>query len=162
MGHYESCLGRILVPAQSLIPIRRLTAIASIAVSSNMVFVGLPAIATHPLKNDTAVYKPHNDLLIQTDIIQTNAQVSDQISDQESSPAALIPMDEIPEEILRTEIITEARSPLTGEPLSAAEYAQLQAEVSTAAGTPLVSEDLRYLIFLLQVRRALKPIVPFL
>ena len=70
--------------------------------------------------------------------------------------------EEIPEEILRTEIITGARSPLTGEPLSAAEYAQLQAELADSAGEPLVSEDLRYLIFLLQVRRAVKPIIPFL
>ncbi|MEL6555370.1 MAG: glutathione S-transferase [Cyanobacteria bacterium J06621_11] len=70
--------------------------------------------------------------------------------------------EEIPEEILRTEIITEARSPLTGEPLSAAEYAQLQSELADSAGTPLVSDDLRYLIFLLQFRRAVKPIIPFL
>ena len=70
--------------------------------------------------------------------------------------------EEIPEEILRTEIITEARSPLTGEPMSAADYAQLQAELNGTNGTPAVSDDLRYLIFLLQVRRAIKPIVPFL
>ncbi len=70
--------------------------------------------------------------------------------------------EEIPEEILRTEIITEARSPLTGEVMSAADYAQLQAELADSAGTPLVSEDLRYLIFLLEFRRAVKPIIPFL
>ncbi len=69
---------------------------------------------------------------------------------------------EIPEEILRTEIITEARSPLTGEPLSAADYAQLQAELAAPAGGNLVSDDLRYLIYLLQLRRAVKPILPFL
>ncbi|MEL6903262.1 MAG: hypothetical protein AAFP07_20180 [Cyanobacteria bacterium J06606_4] len=69
--------------------------------------------------------------------------------------------EDMPEEILRTEIITEARSPLTGEPLTAAEYAQLQAELADPGGTPLISEDLRYLIFLLQVRRAIRPIVPF-
>lgn len=69
---------------------------------------------------------------------------------------------EIPEEILRTEIITGARSPLTGEPLTAAEYAQLQATLEGPQGTPLVSEDLRYLIFLLQVRRAVRPILPFI
>lgn len=68
--------------------------------------------------------------------------------------------EEIPEEILRTEIITEARSPLTGEPLSAAEYAQIQAELTAPASA--ISDDIRYLIFLLQVRRAIKPIVPFL
>ncbi len=71
-------------------------------------------------------------------------------------------VDEIPEEILRTEIITEARSPLTGEPISAAEYAQLQAELAEPAGGNLVSQDIRYLLFLLQVRRAIKPIVPFI
>ncbi|MEO1622086.1 MAG: hypothetical protein AAFU53_13775 [Cyanobacteria bacterium J06632_3] len=70
--------------------------------------------------------------------------------------------EEIPEEILRTEIITEARSPLTGEPMSAADYAQLQATLDGANGTPTVSDDIRYLIFLLQFRRAIKPIVPFL
>lgn len=70
--------------------------------------------------------------------------------------------EEIPEEILRTEIITEARSPLTGEPLNAAEYAQLQAELASPAGGNLVSEDLRYLVFLLQLRRAVRPILPFI
>ena len=63
---------------------------------------------------------------------------------------------------MRTEIITEARSPLTGEPMSAADYAQLQATLDGANGTPTVSDDIRYLIFLLQFRRAIKPIVPFL
>jgi hypothetical protein len=70
--------------------------------------------------------------------------------------------EEIPEEILRTEIITEARSPLTGEPLNAAEYAQLQAELASPAGGNLVSQDLRYLVFLLQLRRAVRPILPFI
>lgn len=82
----------------------------------------------------------------------------------ETSGGSVIPAEseEIPEEILRTEIITGARSPLTGEPLSAYEYAQLQDELKEPAGGNLVSEDIRYLIFLLQVRRAIKPIVPFI
>ena len=83
-----------------------------------------------------------------------------------TSPAEDVPLgrfaDEVPEEILRTEIITEARSPLTGEPLTALEYAQLQAELASPAGGNLVNEDIRYLIFLLQLRRAVKPIVPFI
>ena len=70
--------------------------------------------------------------------------------------------EEIPEEILRTEIITGARSPLTGEPMTAADYAQLQAALNAPQGTALVSEDIRYLIFLLQVRRAVRPILPFI
>ena len=46
-----------------------------------------------------------------------------------AAPAiALPPPDDLPEEILRTEIITEARSPIDGQPLTAAEYAQLQAQ----------------------------------
>ena len=69
---------------------------------------------------------------------------------------------EIPEEILRTEIITAARSPLTGEPLSAAEYAQLIETLEASAGVPLVNEQIRYLVFLLQLRRSIRPILPFL
>ena len=69
---------------------------------------------------------------------------------------------DIPEEILRTEIITDARSPITGKRLSAADYAQLQAELAAPAGDTLVSQDVRYLFFLLQFRRAIQPILPFL
>jgi hypothetical protein len=40
--------------------------------------------------------------------------------------ASSLPLDDdIPEEILRAEIITEARSPMTGKALSAAEFAEL-------------------------------------
>lgn len=87
----------------------------------------------------------------------------------EDLPATTIPViavpsadEEIPEEILRTEIITEARSPLTGDPISAAEYAQLTDELRSPAGGNLVSQDIDYLVYLLQLRRALKPIIPFL
>ncbi|MBE9079327.1 hypothetical protein IQ241_18840 [Romeria aff. gracilis LEGE 07310] len=74
----------------------------------------------------------------------------------------LPPPEEIPEEILRTEIITEARSPLNGEPLSPAAYAELQAQLEARQTTPTVRSDLRQLILLLQIRRGLKPILPFL
>lgn len=70
--------------------------------------------------------------------------------------------EEIPEEILRTEIITGARSPLTGRPISAAEYAQLQAQLAASAGDPILNNRIRNIIFLLQLRRGLQPIVPFL
>ena len=89
--------------------------------------------------------------------------VEEPIAVEDSTGVTLIEIsEEVPEEILRTEIITGARSPLTGKPLSAVEYAQLQAELASPAGNTLVSEDLRYLIFLLQVRRSLKPILPFI
>ncbi len=39
---------------------------------------------------------------------------------------ALPPPEDVPEEILRTDIITEARSPTDGQPITPAEYAQLQ------------------------------------
>ncbi len=69
----------------------------------------------------------------------------------------------IPEELLRTEIITEARSPLTGEPLSAAEYAQLLESIeNTPADGTLISSEIRHLILILQLRRTLKPILPFI
>ncbi|MEM6451278.1 MAG: hypothetical protein AAF703_13285 [Cyanobacteria bacterium P01_D01_bin.105] len=70
--------------------------------------------------------------------------------------------EEVPEEILRTEIITGARSPFTGEPLTAVEYAQLQAELASPAGGNLVNDDIQYLVFLLQLRQAVRPIIPFL
>lgn len=75
---------------------------------------------------------------------------------------ALEPAADIPEEILRTEVITAARSPLTGEPLSAAEYAQIQEVLAAPAGDTLVSPEVRYLIFLLQLRRSVRPILPFI
>ncbi|MEL6334366.1 MAG: hypothetical protein AAFN08_03235 [Cyanobacteria bacterium J06559_3] len=74
---------------------------------------------------------------------------------------ALPPPEDPPEEILRTEIILEARSPLNGEVLTAAEYDQLQEELSRNDAT-LLSPQIRELIFLLQLRRVVKPVIPFL
>ncbi|EDX86415.1 hypothetical protein S7335_4119 [Synechococcus sp. PCC 7335] len=69
---------------------------------------------------------------------------------------------EVPEEILRTEIIVEARSPVTGELLTAAEYTQLQARLDREGRPPQLSSDIRQLVYLLRLRRLLKPIVPFI
>jgi hypothetical protein len=74
---------------------------------------------------------------------------------------ALPPADEVPEEVLRTRIITEARSPIDGEPLSAAEYARLQEQLQNVNDSGMVDSDLAQLIFLLQLRRVVKPILPF-
>ncbi|MEB3289296.1 MAG: hypothetical protein VKI82_05240 [Leptolyngbya sp.] len=80
-----------------------------------------------------------------------------------ASPAlALPPPEDTPEEILRTEIITEARSPLTGEPLSAAEYAVLMEQLQDPNRNPQVSTEVTGLIALLQFRRVVKPILPFI
>lgn len=74
----------------------------------------------------------------------------------------LPPAQDVPEEILRTEIIFEARSPLDGSPMAPADYAQLQADLAAPQTTLTLNSDIRYIIFLLQARRAFKPVVPFL
>jgi hypothetical protein len=73
---------------------------------------------------------------------------------------ALPPPDEIPEEVLRTEIITEGRSPLTGKPVTAAEYTQIEKKLGESAYPPQLSSHLQHLIFLLQVRKMLKTFFP--
>lgn len=76
---------------------------------------------------------------------------------------ALPPPEDTPEEILRTEVITEARSPIDGRPLTAAEYAELQAQLAEHQPTrPQVSAKVRELIFLLRVRRVIRRIIPFI
>jgi hypothetical protein len=80
-----------------------------------------------------------------------------------AAPArALPPADEIPEEILRTEIITAARSPIDGEPLTAAEYAALEVQLRDPNRHETVSPEVAQIIFLLQIRRGLKPVFPFI
>lgn len=81
-----------------------------------------------------------------------------------SAPTALSlpPPEDIPEEILRTEIVEVARSPIDGEPLSASEYAALQNQLQDLNDQGIVSSELEELIFLLQLRRGLKPFIPFL
>lgn len=80
---------------------------------------------------------------------------------QSSSCLALPPAEDIPEEILRTEIILEGRSPINGKPLSAAEYENLQEELTQSRFSPKIDPDIQQLIFLLQVRKFIKTIIPF-
>lgn len=74
---------------------------------------------------------------------------------------ALPPPEQTPEEVLRTKIILEARSPIDGKPLTAAEYAQLQADLAQSPYPPELSSDVQQLIFLLQVRQMLRILTPF-
>ncbi|MGK7915483.1 MAG: hypothetical protein AB4038_08040 [Prochloraceae cyanobacterium] len=83
------------------------------------------------------------------------------LSGQMSASVALPPPEDVPEEVLRTQIITEARSPFDGEPLTPAEYAQLQAQLAQSPFAPQLSPKLRQLIFLLQARKLLKTFIPF-
>jgi hypothetical protein len=74
---------------------------------------------------------------------------------------ALPPPEDTPEEILRTEIILEARSPINGEPLTPAEYILLQENLAPDPD-PQLSPEVRRLIRLLYLRRAIRRIFPFL
>lgn len=74
---------------------------------------------------------------------------------------ALPPPEDIPEEILRREIITEARSPIDGKPVTAAEYAEIKAELAESRFPPQLDPELRHLIFLLRIRKMLRTITPF-
>ncbi|MDJ0598532.1 MAG: hypothetical protein QNJ37_06800 [Crocosphaera sp.] len=72
----------------------------------------------------------------------------------------LPPPEDIPEEVLRSEIITEGRSPVNGEPLSAAEYAEIKEKLDQSPYTPEIDSKLQNLIFLLKIRKMLKTFVP--
>lgn len=73
---------------------------------------------------------------------------------------ALPPPEDIPEEVLRTEIITEARSPLDNQPLTAAEYAELRTQLAESPYPPELNPKIRQLIFLLRLRKFFNTIIP--
>ncbi len=74
---------------------------------------------------------------------------------------SLPPQTEIPEEVLRTEIITAANSPIDGKPLTAAQYAELQAQLQDSP-TPKLSPKVRETVFLLRLRQLIRTFAPFL
>ncbi|MFN7516933.1 MAG: hypothetical protein ACK5QF_10025 [Dolichospermum sp.] len=74
---------------------------------------------------------------------------------------ALPPQEDIPEEILRTEIILAARSPIDGKVVTPAEYAQLQAQMEISP-PPRLNATIRDQFFLLQIRKVLLQVFPFL
>ena len=75
--------------------------------------------------------------------------------------SALPPPEDTPEEILRSEIILEGRSPLDNRPLSAAEYAQEQEKIAQSIYDPELDPQIRELIFLLNIRKLFKTLTPF-
>lgn len=80
---------------------------------------------------------------------------------QPSLAAETLP--DLPEEVLRQEIIVEARSPLDGRPLTPAEYAILQQRLRTDPDSVQgLSPQIRELGFLLGVLKAAKSLFPFL
>lgn len=69
-------------------------------------------------------------------------------------PSLSLPLPEdVPEEVLRTEIITEARSPLDGEPIGAANYALLEERLRTSPPNPQVNPEVEQLIYLIRLRK---------
>ncbi len=78
-----------------------------------------------------------------------------------SPSVALPPPEDTPEAVLRTEVILEARSRIDGEPLTAAEYAQLQADLAQSPYPPQLSQEVRDAVFLLQLRQMLRIFNPF-
>jgi hypothetical protein len=78
------------------------------------------------------------------------------------SALCLPPPRDTPEEVLRTEIITQARSPIDGKPLTAAEYAQLQDQISTGPAVPKLSPEVRQNVFLLRLLKLVRTFAPFL
>lgn len=74
---------------------------------------------------------------------------------------ALPPPEDTPEEILRNEIITDGRSPLDNKPLTAAEYAELQAELAKSKYPPELSPKIRQIILQLQLLKLIRTINPF-
>ncbi len=75
----------------------------------------------------------------------------------------LPPITDLPEEVLRAEIITEARSPIDGKPLSAGEFAELIVNVERQidrdnASTATHSPQIKELLFLIRLRGFLRSI----
>ncbi len=73
-----------------------------------------------------------------------------------NSSNAFPPPEDIPEEILRTEIILDGRSPIDGRALNPAEYAELQAQLQESGFEQDLNSDVKQIIFLLQVRKFIK------
>jgi hypothetical protein len=73
--------------------------------------------------------------------------------------------DDVPEEVLRAEIYTDARSPIDGQQLSAAEYTELMENLRSLDNIPpedLVSPKIREVVDLLKLRKFLRQFIPFI
>ncbi len=105
---------------------------------------------------------------IATPIAPASAQLEGrQVSAREPeamvNPVSQEVSEEVPEEVLRQEMILEGRSPLDGAPLTATEYAELQAELERLnEPTPTVSPKLQQLVMLVKLRKFLKTVLPIL
>jgi hypothetical protein len=75
---------------------------------------------------------------------------------------ALPPPTDVPEEVLRTEVIVEARD-RSGQPIGPGAYAQLQQTIDRRnQDNPQVAEELQSLLLQLRLLSVIKSIAPFL
>jgi hypothetical protein len=74
---------------------------------------------------------------------------------------ALPAPEDIPEEVLRAQIILDARSPLDNQPLTAAEYALLEEQLATSIYPPQINPKIRQLIALRRLQKLLQILIPF-
>ncbi|MGB3614967.1 MAG: hypothetical protein WBA10_14335 [Elainellaceae cyanobacterium] len=134
---------------------------ASGVVSLLAIAVGLPALAL-PLPVDRLDERPNQELQNAPTEAERELPTEGRVNapDGELDTWAEEPLD-IPEEVVRTEIILEARSPVDGAPLTAAEYVELMAELETRGYPPEVNSELQQLIFLLRARKLLRTFTPF-
>ena len=76
---------------------------------------------------------------------------------------AVPPPEDVPEEVLRSEIVLDARSPIDGKPMTASEYAELQTQLQTPPPTqPELAPKVRKTLNLIRARKFLKTFFPFL
>ena len=76
-------------------------------------------------------------------------------------PSPVEPAD-VPEEVLRSEIILDARSPIDGKPMTATAYAELQAQLQTPpTDLPDLTPQVRKTLNMLRLRKFLKTLLPF-
>ncbi len=83
----------------------------------------------------------------------------------ESQSRQSSPEEDTPEEVLRAEIYTDARSPIDGKQLTAAEYTELMEKLRSLDNIPpedLVSPKVREVIDLLKLRKFLRQFIPFI
>jgi hypothetical protein len=74
---------------------------------------------------------------------------------------ALPPPTDVPEEVLRTEVIVEARD-RSGQPIGPGAYAQLQQAIDRRnQDNPQVAEELQSLLLQLRLLSVIKSVIPF-
>ncbi len=81
-----------------------------------------------------------------------------------ASAELLLPSsNDVPEEVLRTQITLEGRSPVDNQALSAQDYADEAAQIDAAIDQPRrVSEEGERLVYLLRLRKTFQILLPFI